>query len=372
MPESKSAKADLSPHELGLLERATKFVASELDRAGRLPTQDGLRRYLSCKDTSATRIRNYLITSGNPAIAQKLRDAVARASDTEVCVALGEDRGGLTGISFEQAAKKFRDFIGKKENRRVAGRASKDGPIGVFSDPHAPFVDHDKFGKAVRQAQRLGVCRAIVPGDLLDLFSFSRFAKFEHVPLKEEIAGGAAFLQVLSENFDSVEVIPGNHDDRAKKYFAKVLPSEFMFLVNHNVMRLAGEDLPNVSFPVMCAAGREIPFLWKSGDMILGHPETSSKLVLKPADTFANWLKEWQEPLGLGEIRVVGQGHTHRAAGPGIRADGIAIFELGCLCKIPEYAMHPKLMFHPQQNAWGYFVQRKGKTDLNESRLFFL
>lgn len=277
-------------------------------------------------------------------------------------------------IDFDAAAVRFRELIGKHSKPRTPPKKhqGRDVLIAVFSDFHAPFHDEEKFARAIAEAKYHGATRAVVPGDLLDLFSFSRFAKYEHVPVRDELAAGALILQTLSENFAEVDVIPGNHDERAKKYFAKIVPAEYMFLIKWDLIKIAAADLPNVRLPKLQIDGREIGFLWRSGDLVLGHPETSSKVLMKPADTFASWLVEWRRVLGFDSVRVVGQGHTHFAGGPVMRRDGIAVFELGCMCRIPDYAFDPKLRFHPQTNAWTLFVQRDDRTDLNESRLFFL
>jgi len=273
----------------------------------------------------------------------------------------------------DKAAARFRELIGnlKKPSSPPIAKKSTDVVWAAFSDPHCPYLNEDFFGWALNDAKRRGATKAVVPGDLFDLFAFSRFDKYEHVPVQKELAAGKLFLNTLSEHFEEVHVIRGNHDERAKKYFAKAVQAEFMFLVNWNIVEIAAADLPNVKLPCLKIQGRELPFLWQEGDLILGHPETSSKTPMKAVDTFAAWLNQWQETLDLRRIRVVGQGHTHQAGGPVILATGIAVFELGCCCKLPDYVFDPKLRYRPQTNAYGLFVQRDGKTDLNESGLFF-
>ncbi len=335
----------LTPHELSLVGKATGLW----EKQGMLPSRDDLRLHLKCRENSAGRILNHLKTISSTVSTEELRD-------------------------FDVAAKKFRELISKKDKPASPPKqsAGSDKVYAVFSDLHAPHFDLDLVSRAVREAKRRGATRAVMPGDLFDCFGFSRFAKFEHVPIQDELAAGTLFLQMLSENFEKVDVIPGNHDDRVKKYFAKFVPPEFMFLVRWNLIDIVSADMPNVNQPIISADGRDVPFLWRSGDLVLGHPETSSKVLIKPVDSFANWLVEWRNILNFDEVKVVGQGHTHRAGGPVMRPDGIAVFELGCLCRLPDYAFDPKLRFHPQQNAYSIFVQRDGKTDLNESRLFFL
>lgn len=279
-------------------------------------------------------------------------------------------------FDFDAAAARFREFVigqFKPPPKPPKKSTSKDESWAVFADPHCPHVDWDKFARAIHLTKRAGATRALVPGDLLDLFAFSRFAKYEHEPVEKEMAAAKLFLQTLSAEFEAVDVIQGNHDERARKYFASLLPPEFMFLAKWNLAELCGADLPNVSFPRMKIDGRELPFLWMRGDLVLGHPETSSKIPMRAVDNFASWFGTWERIIGVRDIRVMGQGHTHQAGGPVARADGVFIFELGCLCRLPDYAFDSKLRFRPQTNACAVFHLRDGKTtDINESQLFFL
>jgi len=275
--------------------------------------------------------------------------------------------------NFEAAAKRFRELIRQKSKPPTLPikQKRKTEIFAVFSDFHAPHYNEEFFAEAVVDAKRRGATRAVVPGDLGDQFGFSRFMKYDHVPIRDEMAAMTNILTALSGEFESVDVIQGNHDERAKKYFAKVVESEFFFLVKWNILELAANGLRNVRLPCLMADGRPVPFLWRSGDLVLGHPETCSKVGMRAVDTFANWLVQWRSILNFPEIRVVGQGHTHQAGGPMIRPDGIAVFELGCMCRLPDYVFDPKLRYRPQTNCYGLFVQRNGHTDLNESRLFF-
>jgi 3',5'-cyclic AMP phosphodiesterase CpdA len=195
--------------------------------------------------------------------------------------------------------------------------------------------------------------------------------KYDNCPLDRELGETSKVLRILAEEFERVEVITGNHDDRAKKYFAKFVPPEFFFLVNWDIMKIAADGLANVTFPSITVDGREMRFIWRSGDLVLGHPETSSKIPMRAVDTFANWLNQWERILNYGKVRVIGQGHTHQAGGPVMRGDGVVTFELGCMCRLPDYVFDAKLCYRPQTKAYGLFVQREGVTDLDESRLFF-
>ena len=302
-----------------------------------------------------------------------LQEMVRRASTRNIEQVAAQAFDAPELRDFDVAAQRFRDLIGQRKAVPTAPALDSGGDkiSAVFADPHCPHQDDRFIAWAIADAVRRGATRAIVPGDLMDLFAFSRFAKYEHQPLERELAATKLFVQMLAENFAEVVIIPGNHDERARKFFARVVPPEFFFLVRWNLLELIAADLPNVKLPRFRVDEQEIPWLWVDGDLVLGHPETSSRVLFKPVDTFASWLNEWKSILGLGQMRVVGQGHTHFAGGPAIRHDGIAVFELGCVARLLDYVFDPKLRFHPQTNCYALFVQRDGRTDLNNSRLFF-
>jgi predicted phosphodiesterase len=272
---------------------------------------------------------------------------------------------------YSDAVGKFNELVGKKAER-VKVPKSKQAlvhRIGVFSDFHAPHHDIAAISKALQDASRRGVTQAILAGDIGDGYAFSRFLHTKPAPPEEELAAIAAILRIFSESFAAVWVIKGNHDVRAMKYFARTLPPEFLPLVQHDLLKLAAADLPNVSFPSVAIGGQELTWLCQIGDLIVGHPETHSIVPGKAPDKFCDWLLRYERRGLLPRFNVVAMGHTHQAGGPLYRADGVALYETGCLCKLQDYSVQPDIRYRPQTQAYLYVEQRDGLTDVNQSQL---
>lgn len=275
---------------------------------------------------------------------------------------------------YDEAVELFDELIGRKKRGKPGPKFKKRKRevIAVFNDFHAPFQDDQVFAEAVADALDRGATRAIVAGDLGDSFAFSRFSKYEFVPVETELKVMTAILQTLASNFERVDVVGGNHDARVKKYFASVLPPDFLMLVQHDLLHLAAAGMDNVFFPEVDMDGHKLNWFMQVGDLIVGHPESSSKVLAKPADNFATWLNQWKEKLHLAPFKHVAQGHTHQAILGACRPDGIIVYELGCLCKVQGYSIEPSLKYRPQRHAYGLFVQIDGVTQSNDSRVVLL
>jgi hypothetical protein len=161
-------------------------------------------------------------------------------------------------------------------------------------------------------------------GDVFDAFAFSHWEKDHHSPIADEIARVRAVLEQCQVHGIEVKMNSGNHDDRAKKYFARRVDAEFMPLVQYNLLELAALNLPLVevvtntySFTTATGAIHRGAFtnnwLIHLGDALIGHAETARKGEIRSVDAFAEWVEQWREPLGWGPVRLLIQAHVHRA-----------------------------------------------------------
>lgn len=77
------------------------------------------------------------------------------------------------------------------------------------SDIHFPFQDDEALTRLFEEEADV----VNVLGDVLDLYSVSTYRKtLTNIAVKEEIALGRAFMEKLSERYNKVNIIAGNHD----------------------------------------------------------------------------------------------------------------------------------------------------------------
>jgi hypothetical protein len=98
----------------------------------------------------------------------------------------------------------------------------------VMADVHAPFHDAVFCSELVALARALGIDTVLLAGDFLDFVTISSFTPAmlaEDDPdiallVSDEIAEAAEFADVLLDNFKSVEMILGNHEERLTRRLA--------------------------------------------------------------------------------------------------------------------------------------------------------
>ena len=278
------------------------------------------------------------------------------------------------GDEYDAAWLKFCEFIGtrrRREAQAVPEPLTSRTRYGAVSDLHVPFHDEGAVMEAIEHLRSQGVTRLVVGGDFLDCYSLSRFTQYESIPIRSEFVAARVLLDYFSRTFSKVTVIEGNHEAREKKYLAAKLPPDLLdWFLDASIMQRLSRDMPNVEIVTRTVANTSVAWLAQMGrDCIVGHPEVSSRVLLKPVDTFRQWLNEWHETIGLARPRLVIIGHTHQA---GMAWAGQTLLvENGCLCLNQGYALQPNLYPKPQRLACTMFDQIDGVTDPNSVHQFF-
>lgn len=191
--------------------------------------------------------------------------------------------------------------------------------VVVICDTHG-FPLNELVVRAIDERPNL----VVLDGDVFDCFAFSHWEKDHASPISDELARIRAMLEAFSTNGIVVQLDSGNHDDRAKKYFARRIEPQFMPLVQYNMLELAAMNLPLVSvvkntYNFTTATGKTYQgaftnnWITHLGDALIGHAETARKGEIRSVDGFAEWINNWRVPLGWGEIRLIVQAHVHRA-----------------------------------------------------------
>ena len=247
--------------------------------------------------------------------------------------------------------------------------------VAVASDLHLPYGVPDVIDAFL--SLEADIC--IINGDLGDMYSFSRFVKYHGANWQQEKAECTDFLRRASEAFETVIVIPGNHDARFVKRLAENIGTdelaELLDMAGESGVRLdplgrMAAQFPNVHMPSRNVEGIEVAWFYQMGDAIFCHGESYSSagtnLVPRKVEEY---FRRHAALLNLQPWRFACQAHTHNLSWTLFNSDQLVV-ECGCMSKAHDYQLSPKMQGSPQRRGWVTFEMTDGCTDLNSVRLF--
>jgi len=95
------------------------------------------------------------------------------------------------------------------------------GSAVILSDPHIPWHNPDVILDMCETAVLLKIKKLIIPGDLIHADTISKYVGVgKTVSVTSELQSTARVLRALEEVFDSIVIIPGNHDQRLERMIA--------------------------------------------------------------------------------------------------------------------------------------------------------
>ena len=271
----------------------------------------------------------------------------------------------------------YEEFIGAKEKRK--GRECCKEKIGertetiIISDTHIPDERMDLLGEI---ALRHSGAHCVLAGDLNDFQMFGRFdLKDWTLPnLQASLSRTDAVLGFLTEHFDGVDILMGNHDLRLPRKAAKQLGPEYNFITQEFLLsayekRHGARVIRNI---ITKENGRDLPGLYfyhQVGDCVIGHVEAGGKPVGASSKIAHDFFFSRRKLLGLTEFKLVLQAHSHRQSFFIDPLTGVHCYEIGALCTEQAYSIEqPK--YGPMQKGYYHLVQYGGITDIDESRLY--
>lgn len=253
----------------------------------------------------------------------------------------------------------------------------KTDPNKILSiaDPHEPYGNEAVYKEAL---SKHGDCfKLVVPGDLGDFYSKSRFRKTRHVSFKEECQSIFRRMEWFSRNFVDTEIMIGNHDDRPEKMIATVLDgqTDLQILTESDIMRRMASYFSNVKIVGMkVGADINLNHIYQVGDIVFTHVELSRAQESAVMERISMQLHRWKERLNLKPFKVVAQAHCHtelRQAKGGeywfLMPTASNPFSIGM-----EYAFSPRFIGNPTQLGYTVFHQVNGKTDYNRSHNYLV
>jgi len=186
--------------------------------------------------------------------------------------------------------------------------------ILCLSDIHEPYGNEHVFDLASRNEWDAGLL--IVPGDVGDYYSKSRFRKTKHVTFKDEVRSVFLRLEWMSRNWRTVKVMIGNHDNRPEKKIAEMFDgnADLLILTEQNLVKRLASYFPNIEVvgTQLAETGVNLTHLYQHGDIIFTHGELSHTRKEMTLVRISEYLHKWKDVLGLRKYRVIAQAHNHQ------------------------------------------------------------
>lgn len=252
------------------------------------------------------------------------------------------------------AAHRARVSIWQRFSRRL--KEGADCRFLHLCDLHVPFCDVAVLDEALHHALSSDIPYCVINGDFLDVYAASKFAKSKSVEIRRELQMANHILGVLSEHFEEIILIEGNHERRIRRYVAGSIDTELQWLFRVDLLEVLAAEFDNVVY----AGGS-----WcKIGSVVFAHPDTYSKIPGRTVLSIANSLRERGE-----ELSGVIVGHTHKVVS-GTIANGMALYEAGCACHEMDYVAVGRKPISPWTCGYGVIVlDDRGGIDVNSTRI---
>lgn len=191
-----------------------------------------------------------------------------------------------------------------------------------LSDVHVPYHDPHAWELAMRIVEEIRPDAVNILGDLCDFYKVSRFDKDpDRFNLQHELDGARVLLKELrSVHKKAIRMIPGNHENRIKKYLRK----------NQELYGLDALQLPSLlglrEFEIEYH-DYEIAIIPGEGGLYGHHGDIVRPLAGQSAEA---------ELKGVFHAHSLVAGHTHRAAKYVCSTRWAKRFSIenGCLCSL--------------------------------------
>jgi len=235
--------------------------------------------------------------------------------------------------------------------------------ILCLSDLHAPYINFSMVEKAINDNLDCNIC--VLNGDIFDASGLSLFDKMKEINLKKEFEQVFKLLDVLSEKFEYVIWVWGNHDgERFRRYIVKNIKNELREYAfdRLNPIKYLTEKYDNI----LTINHNTVQI----GDVIFKHPNRYSNAELKTVINEYLIFSANKKMLPNPNFRAIVIGHTHYM-GNYIYNDTLLI-EQGCLCYQPDYKF-----IEPSKRSWttGYArieLDKNNKVIFNKSKWIYL
>jgi predicted phosphodiesterase len=240
-----------------------------------------------------------------------------------------------------------------------------------LSDLHAPYQHNGVLDLALKGEHDSGC--VVIPGDIGDYYSKSRFKKNKVVSFKDEVRSIFLILEWLSVNWREVKVMMGNHDDRPEKTISALFngATDLLIMTEPNLLKYLCSWFPNVELVghSIQGEGLQLYYLYQHGDIVFTHAELSRAQKTATLEYISNYLHKWGRTLKVSPWKVIAQGHNHSDLKTS--RDGEKWFLLPTASDPysigMEYIYNARMGGSPPSVGYTIFHQSNGITDYNKS-----
>ena len=243
--------------------------------------------------------------------------------------------------------------------------------ILVLSDLHEPYGSEMVLEEAKARHKDAGTL--VIPGDLGDYYSKSRFRKQRHVSFKDEVRAIFFRLEWLATNWPTVKVMLGSHDNRPEKAIMSVLgdTTDLLVMTEQNLLKHLASYFDNIEVVDLQIPDKGIGLthIYQFGDIVFTHGEISRVQKTATLDKVSKYLHDWSAFLGLKPFKVIAQAHNHQDLKT---SEGGEFWFMLPTASDPyslgfEYILSAKMWGKPPKVGYSIFRQSKGETDYNQS-----
>jgi len=258
------------------------------------------------------------------------------------------------------------------------GKAVPDKILSI-ADPHNPYVSIKTLKAAERDEKDAALL--IIPGDVGDYYSKSRFRKTRHWDFAQEVRAVFLFLEWAANNWRSVKIMLGNHDDRPEKQIMDIMgnDTDLLILTEQNLLLNLSTFFDNVEMVGTQIAGDplddgrrhkvNLTHIYQHGDIVFTHGEKSMAQASSLMMGISQYLHRWKGLFGLKPYRIIAQAHNH--ADFRQTMGGEKWIQLPAACDPVsvgmEYIFSKRMVGTPPCTGYSIFYQSNGETDYNRS-----
>ena len=253
---------------------------------------------------------------------------------------------------------------------------SKERKILTFSDLHIPFFLWEDMRVALSQHRDANYI--VLNGDILDAYIFSTFSKSKRVAALKEYNAAFDLVHFLSDNFENIVIVSGNHDYRTSRAVQKAgfekeasqvfRPDLLARIANGEKLNKYGELIDKLDFSNVTYEMQDSWYV-RIGKTIFCHPSGFASRY--PGATVVKLLDHFQNRFSENDFDSIVVGHTHKVY-KGI-VGGKMLIEQGAMAHSLPYQFKPDLRFKNAMNGYAIIYQDSdGNTNFNDSTSIYL
>ena len=278
--------------------------------------------------------------------------------------------------SWKQIIKITKQFRLNSSKVSLGLTREKEKKILSFSDLHVPFFLWEDMQKALNEHSDANI--VVLNGDILDAYIFSTFSKSKNIAAIKEYQAAFDLVHYLSDNFEKVVLVSGNHDYRTTRALktsgfaedaTKVYrPDLLCRIANGEKLDHLGNLVEKLDFSNVLYEQYDSWYV-RIGKTIFCHPSGFASRY--PGATVVKLLDHFTERMHYDDFDSIVVGHTHKVY-KGV-VSGKLLIEQGAMAHRLPYQFKADLRFKNAMNGYAVIYQdSNGNTNYNDSQPIYI